>query len=150
MSEFMKKDKMTKFSAYNSPVHYYNSQNNSNKTSENKISLNLTGTNFHKNLEKIEKKGKNTKIYQTMDEINFNDNLFYNGKYYFNIKDLHDKNKLNLGNENKTAVDNKSQEENLGKNNNFTNNKNIQANKENNPPLLVLNNLIKSGKKDKK
>ena len=150
MSEFMKKDKMTKFSAYNSPVHYYNSQNNSNKTSENKISLNLTGTNFHKNLEKIEKKGKNTKIYQTMDEINFNDNLFYNGKYYFNIKDLHDKNKLNLGKENKTAVDNKSQEENLGKNNNFTNKKNIQTNKENNPPLLVLNNLIKSGKKDKK
>ena len=71
---------------------------NNNTNNENKNTLNLTGNNFHKKSLKNEintKFGFNPKIIQTMDDINFRDNLFYNGKYYFNIKDIFDKNKSN-------------------------------------------------------
>ena len=110
-----------------------NSFNNNYTNNENRNNLNLTGTNFYKKALKNEinsKFGTNGKIIQTMDDINFSDNLFYNGKYYFNIKDIFDKNKnnLNFNLENKKLlkqIDNKFLEENIGKNrNNSSNNKN--------------------------
>lgn len=63
---------------------------NNNNNNENQNNLNLTGNNFYKKPLKsdIIKFGSNKKIIQTMDDINFSDNLFYNGKYYFNIKDI--------------------------------------------------------------
>ena len=110
-----------------------NSFNNNYTNNENRNNLNLTGTNFYKKALKNEinsKFGTNGKIIQTMDDINFSDNLFYNGKYYFNIKDIFDKNKnnLNFNLENRKLlkqIDNKFLEENIGKNrNNSSNNKN--------------------------
>ena len=119
-----------------------NSFNNNYTNNENKNNLNLTGTNFYKKSLKNEinsKYGTNGKIIQTMDDINFSDNLFYNGKYYFNIKDIFDKNKnnLNFNIENRKLlkqIDNKFLEENIGRNrNNSSNNKN--ANFKNNNSL---------------
>ena len=110
-----------------------NSLNNNYVNNENKNSLNLTGNNFYK---KPKNEGNNIKfgpvgkIIQTMDDINFRDNLFYNGKYYFNIKDIFDKNKnnINFNIENKKLLkllDNKFLEESVSRNrSNSSNNKN--------------------------
>ena len=110
----------------------------------------MTGTNFYKKALKNEinsKFGTNGKIIQTMDDINFSDNLFYNGKYYFNIKDIFDKNKnnLNFNLENRKLlkqIDNKFLEENIGKNrNNSSNNKNYN---------FKNNNSLNEGTNDNK
>ena len=106
---------------------------NNNNNNENQNSLNLTGNNFYKKPLKsdIIKFGSNKKIIQTMDDINFSDNLFYNGKYYFNIKDIFEKNRnsLNLNIENKRLlkqIDNKFLDENAVRNrSNSSSNKNI-------------------------
>ena len=106
---------------------------------ENRNTMNISGNNFH-NRKSIKNENTNNnnkyvnkgKIIQTMDDINFSDNLFYNGKYYFNIKDILDKNKnnINLNTENKKLLrklDNKLQEEsnrNFNKSPNETNTKN--------------------------
>lgn len=118
------------------------SNNNNNNNNENQNSLNLTGNNFYKKTLKndIIKFGSNKKIIQTMDDINFSDNLFYNGKYYFNIKDIFEKNRnsLNLNMENRRLlkqIDNKFLEENAGRNrSNSSSNKNIHF-KSNNTSL---------------
>lgn len=115
---------------------------NNNNNNENQNNLNLTGNNFYKKPLKsdIIKFGSNKKIIQTMDDINFSDNLFYNGKYYFNIKDIFEKNRnsLNLNLENKRLlkqIDNKFLEENAGRNrSNSSSNKNIHF-KSNNTSL---------------
>ena len=101
-----------------------NNLNNNNVNNENKNILNLTGNNFHKKSMKNElssRFGSNSKIIQTMDDINFRDNLFYNGKYYFNIKDIFDKNKniINFHLENKKLIkqlDDKILEETISRN----------------------------------
>ena len=99
-----------------------NNLNNNHNNNENKNILNLTGNNFYKKPLKNEIRfGSNSKIIQTMDDINFRDNLFYNGKYYFNIKDIFDKNKnsINFHLENKKLMkqlDDKIMEENLSRN----------------------------------
>jgi CCR4-NOT transcription complex subunit 7/8 len=119
-----------------------NNNNNNYNNNENQNNLNLTGNNFYKKPQKSDliKFGSNKKIIQTMDDINFSDNLFYNGKYYFNIKDIFEKNRnsLNLNIENKRLlkqIDNKFLEENAGRNrSNSSSNKNIHF-KSNNTSL---------------
>ena len=114
-----------------------NSSNNNLLNNENRNNLNLTGNNFYKRQLKNDSNSKfssNVKIIQTMDDINFSDNLFYNGKYYFNIKDIFDKNKnnLNFNVENRKLlkqIDNKFMNENIGRNrNNSSNHKNGKNN----------------------
>jgi hypothetical protein len=126
-----------------------NSFNNNYVNNENKNGLNLTGNSFYKKSSKdVNSKygSSNGKIIQTMDDINFSDNLFYNGKYYFNIKDIFDKNKnsLNFNIENRKLlkqIDNKLLEENLGRNrNNSSSNKN---------GLIKTNNSLNDGGNDK-
>ena len=111
--------------------------NNNHINNENKNTLNLTGNNFYKKSFKNEinpKTGSNTKIIQTMDDINFRDNLFYNGKYYFNIKDIFDKNKnnININIENKRLLkilDNKILEDSSTRNrSNSSYNRNLKNN----------------------
>ena len=118
-----------------------NSFNNNYINNENKNTLNLTGSNFYKKSLKNEintKFGLNHKIIQTMDDINFRDNLFYNGKYYFNIKDIFDKNNknINFNAENKKLfkqLDNKFLDENVIRNrSNSSNNKNRNLKSNNN------------------
>ena len=162
VANMLKKDKninTVKLSGHNS-VHNsifdqshgsVNSFNNNYLTNENKNSLNLTGNNFYKKALKNDANSKygssNGKIIQTMDDINFSDNLFYNGKYYFNIKDIFDKNKnnLNFNIENRKLlkqIDNKLMEENIGRNrNNSSNNKNGQ---------IKNNNSLNDGANDNK
>ena len=126
-----------------------NSFNNNFINNENKNGLNLTGNSFYKKSSKdVNSKygSSNGKIIQTMDDINFSDNLFYNGKYYFNIKDIFDKNKnsLNFNIENRKLlkqIDNKLLEDNLGRNrNNSSSNKNR---------LIKTNNSLNDGGNDK-
>ena len=108
---------------HNNLIELSNGNGNIFNNNENKNILNLTGNNFHKKSPKNEINinfGSSKKLIQAMDDINFNDNLFYNGKYYFNIKDIFEKNKnSNFNIENKILlkqIDNKFLEENASKN----------------------------------
>ena len=126
---------------------------------ENKNTMNITGNNFRRkslkndtNIANNNKSSNNGKIIQTMDDINFSDNLFYNGKYYFNIKDILEKykNNINLNTENKKILkklDNKLQEDsNRNRNNSPNGNNQIKGDKLSDAKKLgkSSNKMIKS------
>ena len=160
ISNILKRDKNSssyKSNGYNSghnnifdqPDGGGNSNNNNFINNENRNSLNLTGNNFHKKYLKNEISSKfgGNKIIQTMDDINFRDNLFYNGKYYFNIKDIFDKNKnsINFNIDNKKflkQIDNKFFEE-----NSIRNRSNSSHHKNGN---LKSNNIASGGNNESK